>query len=69
MKSKEVKWISRDADGGYAVWKKKPQKGDDGSWDCMEENGIIQIGADSWERLGINLACGALAKVVVTKEY
>lgn len=66
MKKQEIKWVSRDDDGTYVVWKKKPKLNNDG---CYDGYGIIQRGASPWERLGINLKCGGLAKVVVKRQY
>lgn len=68
MKKQEIKWISRDEDGTYIVWKKKP-KMVDGDYNCDVGHGIIQRGADSWERCGINLKCGGLAKVIIRRRY
>lgn len=65
MKKQETRWISRDDDGTYIVWKKKP-KMVDGNYDGY---GIIQRNADSWERCGVTLKCGKLAKVIIRRQY
>ena len=66
MKKIEVKWISRNEDGSYTVWKEKPVMVN-GTYDggCK----IIQYDAAPWERLNVNLKRGGLVKVILERKY
>lgn len=65
MKPQEIRWISRNEDGTYIVWKKKP-KLVDGDYDGF---GIVQRNAAPWERLGVVLKHGGLAKIIIKRCY
>ena len=70
MKKKETRWISRDMDGKYDVWKIKPRwSKEDGQWECIKNHSTILRDAELNERQDVTLKRGGLAKLTIKRQY
>lgn len=66
MKKKEVRWISRDMEGDYEIWKRRPRR----SGIYWASGNLISILCDDLKNYaGIVLAPGSLAKVTIERQY
>ena len=68
MRKTETRWISRDMDGCYAMWKKKPSYSEFAYWQRVK-NSFIQGSSGQFSPLCINLVCGGLAKITIERLY
>lgn len=67
MRQKVIRWVSRDDDGNYAMWIKKP-KYTIGLKE-YEGNAYIPSSLLYGDLFELNLACGGIAKITIERGY
>jgi len=66
MRQKVTRWVSRDMDGNYAMWLKKPKY----ITGLKEYEGSAADSLSFGDHLlNLNLACGGLAKITIERLY
>lgn len=72
MRKTEVRWVSRDDDGRYDVWRNEPQKNKVGEWwgGVFNDDPLDIHSATIVEKiLAISLRKGHLAKITIERQY